>query len=72
MKYVIKCPYCEHTYFVDSTVPKEDFQCDSCGGQNSTDDVIERIEYRIIIEKEVIRTVVKEEKQITVNTEGTY
>ncbi len=62
MKYVIKCPYCEHTYFVDSTVPKEDFQCDSCGGQNSTDDVIERIEDRIIIEKEVIKTVVKEVK----------
>lgn len=51
MKYVVKCPYCEHTYFVNSAIYEEDFQCECCGGQNSTDDVIERVEDPIIMEK---------------------
>lgn len=64
MKYVVKCPYCEHSYIVDAKEEQQDFQCDSCGGQNSIDDVVERINEPIIVEKEVVKTVVVREKAV--------
>lgn len=62
MKYVIKCSYCGHSYIVDAKEDEKDFQCETCGGQNSIEDVVERIEEPVIIEKEVIKKVVVKEK----------
>lgn len=63
MKYVVKCHYCGHSYIVDAREDEEDFQCDTCGGQNSIEDVVERINDPIIVEKEVIKKVVVKEKE---------
>ena len=43
MKYIIKCPYCGTTYTVDVEQQKQTFMCNSCGGQNSTEDAIEKL-----------------------------
>lgn len=43
MKYMVKCPYCEKTYVVDSNAKEADFACKSCGAQNGKEDIIEKI-----------------------------
>lgn len=43
MKYMVKCPYCEKTYMVDSNAKEADFACKSCGAQNGKEDIIEKI-----------------------------
>lgn len=68
MKYVVKCHYCGHSYIVDAKEDREDFECETCGGQNGIDDVVERIEEPVIVEKEVIKKVVVE-KQVIVEKE---
>lgn len=50
MKYVVKCRYCDHSFIV--TDEDIDFQCGNCGGQNTIEDVSERIDEPVIIEKE--------------------
>lgn len=61
MKYIVKCKYCEHSYIINEN--EKDFQCETCGGQNTLDDIVERIEEPVIVEKEVVRTVVIKKKE---------
>lgn len=42
-KYMVKCPYCEKTYIVDSDAKEMDFACKSCGAQNGKENIIETI-----------------------------
>ena len=65
MKYVVNCPYCDHNYIVDAKEDEANFHCENCGGQNGIEDVVERIEEPVVIEKEIVRTVVvpKEEDE---------
>lgn len=51
MKYIIKCPYCGTTYTVDVEQQKQTFMCNSCGGQNSIEDAIERVEEAVTREQ---------------------
>lgn len=64
MKYVVKCPYCGHSYIIDAKEGEKSFQCDNCGGQNGIDDVVERIDDPVIVEKEVVKTVVVEKEVV--------
>lgn len=59
MKYVVKCPYCEHSYIIEEN---DNFQCDNCGAQNGMGDVVERIEEPVVVEK--VKTVVVEKEVI--------
>ena len=54
MKYVIECPYCGTTYTVDCEEGNANFVCDSCGAQNGTAHVVEKINELTSEEKEYI------------------
>ncbi|MBQ4536532.1 MAG: hypothetical protein II994_02805 [Lachnospiraceae bacterium] len=54
MKYVIECPYCGTTYTVDCEEGNTNFVCDSCGAQNGTAHVVEKINELTSEEKEYI------------------
>lgn len=43
MKYMIKCKFCDRTYIVDADILNSDFSCESCGGQNGKEDIIQQI-----------------------------
>lgn len=43
MKYMIKCKFCDRTYIVNADILNSDFSCESCGGQNGKEDIIQQI-----------------------------
>lgn len=43
MKYMVKCGFCDKTFIVDATATDEDFICESCGGTNGRNNIVEEI-----------------------------
>lgn len=43
MKYMVKCAYCDKTFVVDTKTKDADFICESCGGKNGKDNIIQEI-----------------------------